>query len=115
MMSPDPEDWQWREGPVDRADEHFELRYGSYEQGSWNDWLPVAVVGRPTGRIFPVQFLIAEDDRPRHIEAIQSVKEELDLYLVEERELDPWDYAQHHCGTAANFYSPVHWSHIPKD
>ena len=114
-MRRDPTAWQWREGPVDRADEHFELRYGSYERGSWNDWLPVAVVGRPTGQIFPVQFLIDENERSRHAEAIQSVKEELDFYLVEKQEDDPWAYAQHHCGTAANVYSPVHWSHIQKD
>ena len=26
---------------------------------------------------------------------------------------DPWSYAIYHCGTAANIYSPVHWSYFP--
>jgi hypothetical protein len=38
---------------------------------------------------------------------------ELDFYLVEKLERDPWAYAVYHCGTGANMYSRVHWSYFP--
>jgi hypothetical protein len=27
----------WQEGPVDRTEEHFELRYGSARNGAWDE------------------------------------------------------------------------------
>jgi hypothetical protein len=41
---------------------------------------------------------------------MNKTKEELDFYLVELHERDPWLYAKYHCGTIANVYSSIHWS-----
>lgn len=38
---------------------------------------------------------------------------ELNFYLVEKGEKDPWQYAIYHCGTASNIYSDVHWGYFP--
>ena len=114
-MSADPKAWRWQEGSVDRSSDHFELRYGSAEEAGWGDWLPVALVGRSQPGTFAVQFLINQHDQPGYAEIIQHVKSELDFYLVEKREPDPWGYAQDHCGTGANVYSSVHWSYFPKE
>lgn len=58
-----------------------------------------------------MEFLLTPDDR-RKEEAIAAVQHELDYYLVEPGELDPWAYAVYHTGTLANLYSPVHWNWI---
>ncbi len=104
--------WQWREDAVDPEHDHFELRYGSAENSGWDAWLAVALVGRPTRNVFPVEFLIDRSGRPKaHV--IRDVTRELDFYLVEKGEADPWAYAQYHCRTSANVYSTVHWSFFP--
>ncbi len=41
-------------------------------------------------------------------------KTELNFYLVEKGEPDPWAYAKYHCTTASNLYSSVHWSYYPE-
>lgn len=104
--------WSWREGKVDVALEHLELRYGDSSTGGYADWIPVAIVGRPLGRAFPVQWL-----GPVAVEIVAAVRRELDFYLVEHPVSHPptggpWEYAVHHCGTNANVYSSVHWSHV---
>ena len=114
MVIKDRKGWAWRVGSVDRTTEHFELRYGSSEEAGWDDWLPVAFVGPPSEKVFVVEFLIDEKQMPRSAEMIQQVKEELDFFLVELGEPDPWLYAQHHCKTASNVYSAIHWSFFPK-
>lgn len=106
-------DWAWQEGSVNQAVEHFELRYGSVHEASWNEWLPVVLVGPPTKHIFVVQFLIAAKDSQQQ-KIIQQVRNELDFYLVNLGERNPWVYAKYHCNTAANVYSHVHWSCFPK-
>ena len=40
---------------------------------------------------------------------------ELNFYLVELRNENPWDYAIYHCGTASNMYSTTRWAYYPKD
>jgi hypothetical protein len=45
-------------------------------------------------------------------EIISRVQQELDFYLVELREANPWAYAVYHCGTSANMYSKIHWSYF---
>ncbi len=100
---------RWSEGLVDRTREHFELRWGSSEEGDWTSWVPVALVGRTSRREFVVQFL-RSDDRVLLGNAVEEVRRDLDLYLVDKGEADPWAYAQYHCGTSANVYSRVHWS-----
>jgi len=57
-----------------------------------------------------VEFLLkaeAGDDRTEEI--LNGAREQLDFYLVDKRELNPWAYARHHCTTAANIYSKFHW------
>jgi hypothetical protein len=78
----------------------------------WDGWLPVALVGRPADSVFPIRFLLDRVDET-HAHIIRDVTRELDFYLVEKGELDPWAYAQYHCGTSANVYSTVHWSRFP--
>ena len=103
--------WHWHEGAVDRARAHLELRFGSSDDGGWGDWIPVAVVGPPTDRTFPVQFLVSPGDE-RENEAFAAVRGDLDYYLVELGKRDPWRYAVYHTQTAANLYSRVHWAWI---
>jgi len=100
---------RWQEGRVDRTKEHFELRYGSAEDSDWSEWIPVAVVGPPIAGIVNVQFLVEPCD-PRNADVVIDVKKEIQFYLFELRERDPWRYAQYHCGTCANAHSEVHWS-----
>lgn len=102
--------WTWREAPVDRSGDHLEIRHGAVADG-WDQWLPVALVGRPQAKIFPVQLLV--DERITR-QVLAAVMKELDFYLVDKREHDPWAYAIAHCGTAANIYSTVHWAFHPR-
>lgn len=108
-MKPVPRISGWQEGRVDLAKEHFELRYGSAEDGSWSDWIPVAVIGPPTTGIVNVRFLVEPGD-PKNAEAISDVKQEIQYYLFELKEPNPWLYAKYHCGTMSNFSGNVHWS-----
>jgi hypothetical protein len=72
--------------------------------------LPVALLGRPAGKVFPVQFLLDRSD-PAHSQAVHDVTRDLDFYLIELGE--SWAYMQYHCGTMSNVYSTVHWSFFP--
>src|SRR5262245_55978498 len=74
--------WKWEEGPVDRSHQHFELRYGSAEDGDWADWIPAALLGPPQMRVFPVQFLVIRQDHSSK-PIIDAVIAELNLYLVD--------------------------------
>lgn len=99
--------WIWREGPVDRRREHLALSYDAWD-------LPVAVVGPPVDGVFPVGFIEVSDGAdPASEKARDAVRRELDFYLVELGEPDPWAYAIYHCGTTSNVYSQVHWSWYP--
>jgi len=107
--------WRWHEGAVDPACEHIELRYGDASRDEYGRWTPVALIGRPKGRTFPVRWLLTTSAHP---EIISEVQRELTFYLIEHpREHPatghPWGYAVYHCGTGANMYSMVHWSHYP--
>ena len=105
--------WQWMEGEVDISSEHFELRYGKVAESSYSGWLPVALIGKPKEHIFPVKWSIDKNDL-KSAEVIEHVAKDLDFYLVEKGEPNPWSYAKHHCTTAANIYSRIHWSYFPK-
>jgi hypothetical protein len=102
-----PINWRWVEGDVDRTKEHFELRYGD---ASETEWRPVALIGPPPNHTFPVKWL-TDESTPEGKESIRDARKELDFYLVEKREPDPWAYAKYHCGTASNIYSRIHWSY----
>ena len=103
--------WIWEEDTVDLDGEHFELRYGDVNTGGYEDWTPIAIIGKPRGRVFPVMWLMTPPEIDKSI--IQAVREELDFYLVDKCEPNPWEYAIYHCGTGANIYSKVHWSYFP--
>jgi len=97
---------------VNKSLDHFELRYGkALESGGWNDWIPIAIVGVKRKGLVNVQFLI-DKDASRKSKIFEDAVKELNFYLVELREPDPWRYLQYHCGTTSNVYSAVHWSFI---
>ena len=103
--------WRWQIALVDPTREHLELRYGSSDDGGWDDWVLVARVGRPVNRVFPVHFVLPDDDG-EDAEAREAVGRNLDYYLVELGKRDPWEYATYHTMTLANVYSRVHWGWI---
>jgi hypothetical protein len=70
--------------------------------------MPVARIGRPIDRVFGVDFII-NHKTPNYKAMMDKTKDELDFYLVELHERDPWVYAKYHCGTTANIYSSIHW------
>jgi hypothetical protein len=91
--------WTWSEGTVDESDEHFGLFYERNTQAS-------ALVGRPLGHCFPVQFVSPHPIR-------RQIEKELYFYITQLKEQDAWAYLVHHCKTAANLYSNVHWHVLP--
>ena len=82
--------WRWQMAFVDPTREHLELRYGSGDDRDWDDGILVARVGRPVNRVFPVHFVLPDDDRD-DAEAREAVRRSLDYYLVELGKPDPWD------------------------
>ncbi len=103
---------QWCEAPVDKSFDHFELRYGdASSSGGWDAWILVAIVGIIHEGLVNVEFLVDKTDA-RHSKIVEDTVKELNFYLVELGEEDPWQYLQYHCGTASNIYSSVHWDFI---
>ena len=105
--------WSWAEGKVDTDEEHFELRYGSVEDGVWDAWTTAAYIAPAKKQTFYVKFVI-EANNEENKTIIEAVKKQLSFYLTELNNPDPWDYAKYHCGTASDMYSMVHWSYFPK-
>jgi len=101
--------WAWQEREIDLAQEHFEVSYGLAKSDP-SQWVMVARVGPPTNGGFGVQFMV-ERANPAYEQAINAVVEEVEFYLGNKGEPDPWAYAKYHCGTASNLYSSVHWSY----
>jgi hypothetical protein len=97
---------------VDREEELLELRYGNAGDEPYERWLPVALVGKPKKYVFPVSWL-TDSTNPVDQKAVAAAREDLTYYLLKKGEPDPWAYAQYHCTTTANVYSPVHWSYFP--
>jgi hypothetical protein len=88
----------------------MKLFYGDWGESA----LPVALVAKPVGQSFAVEFLeVPELDQGEYERIKQAVMKELTFYLVELGERDPWKYALYHCGTASNMYSHVHWGYFP--
>ena len=100
-----------RKEKVDRTKEHFELRYGSANDQDWDQWMPVALISRPRVDLVNVEYLVDLND-PRYAETISKVQNEIQFYMFELNNSDPWAYAQYHCGTSSNLYSTVHWSFV---
>jgi hypothetical protein len=99
-------EWRWVEGAVDQRGEH--LRIAHVDADSL-----VAVVGPPHDRAFTVQFLIPNSGTESVQRILGEVRRELDYYLVELGEPDPWAYAHYHCGTMSNAMSRVQWGSCP--
>lgn len=104
--------WKWVTGSVDTNQEYIEIRYGDLNEVEPEDFIPVARIGPPQDKTFPVEFLI-DPVSSEYREVIEETRKELDFYLLEEGGPDPWAYAKYHCGTGANIYSPVHWEFVP--
>jgi hypothetical protein len=104
--------WSWGPGDVDVEGEHIELRFGDAVKSDYEQWLPVALIGKPTNHVFPVLWLMSPDN-PSREGMIDATRTDLNFYLVEKREANPWEYAKYHCNTSANMYSSVHWSYFP--
>ncbi len=100
-------------GKVSEDEEHIKISFGSFDDSGWDQFTTIARVSAPKKRTFVVEFLI-ESEKPHETEMVTDVKRELDFYLVEKGEENPWVYARYHCGTGANVYSSVHWSYFPK-
>jgi hypothetical protein len=99
--------WSWREAVVDQRADYLEARYGSADDDP-ESWVPVARVGRGQSRVFRVQWLVdprAVENRER----VAAVVSDIEYCLNVVGGPDPWAYAQYHCGTAANWYSRLHW------
>jgi hypothetical protein len=106
----EPTRWDWKEGKVDRSAPHLKLFCGDLSESA----SPVALVAKPFGQSFAVEFLqIPELDQGEYERIKRAVTKELTFYLVEMGGSDPWNYAIHHCGTASNLYSDVHWGYFP--
>lgn len=100
-------EWSWREASVDPRGAHVDLLYGPGDDDP-ESWVLVARVGPPRGRVFPVQWVVD----PKGVENkdwIEAAAHDLDYYLKDIGQPEPWSYAQYHCGTASNLYHRVHW------
>jgi len=105
-------DWRWEEGVVNEKKEHIELSYGKVGKTPYENWKPVARIAKPKHNIFAVEWLVRQDSSEHQV-MLNDAHHELDFYLVEKGEPDPWAYAIYHCGTGENMYSKVHWSYFP--
>jgi hypothetical protein len=104
--------WRWEAGEVDKQEEHIELRYGDAHKTSHEDWTPIARLAKPKDQVFKVEWLVNQESA-EHKAMLVDARRDLDFYLVEKEEANPWAYARYHCNTGANMYSPVHWSYFP--
>jgi len=97
-------------GIVDREHDYVELLYGDTERLGLCSLVPVAVVAPGQGDCFVVQFTIDVDNLSAElIGMLEEVQAELEYYLINKHEADPWVYTVYHCGAANNWYSRVHW------
>jgi hypothetical protein len=103
--------WRWEEGAVDERKEHIELCYGKEGETPYENWKPIARIAKPKRHVFAMEWLVTQDS-PGHQAMLADARHELDFFLVEKNEPDPWAYAIYYCNTASNIYSPVHWSYF---
>jgi hypothetical protein len=94
----------WTEAAVDSSSEHIRLCFGDAST-------TVALVAPAGIGGYTVEFVLDHADGDDAMEALRQARQELDLYLDELNEPDPWAYAIHHCGTASNVYSSIRWEH----
>lgn len=97
-------------GIVDREHDYVELLYGDADKLGLSNLVPVAIVAPGQGDCFVVQFTIDADNLSTGlIGMLEEVQADLEYYLVNKHEPDPWVYAGYHCSTGSNWYSRVHW------
>jgi hypothetical protein len=102
-------------GIVNRDGEHIELLYGDSKKVDPKDFIHVALVAPGPGGDFIVQLTVSPEELDAEaIGVIEETQKELNYFLIELGERDPWAYARYHCGTALNWYSEVHWDYYPK-
>ena len=97
------------EAQVDTHGEYIEIRYGDLDDVGSQGIVPVVRValGDRAGT-FVVEYLVVDgSEQEKHM--LDEVRREMEFYLVEKGEHDPWVYAQYHCSTASNLYGRVHW------
>jgi hypothetical protein len=105
--------WRWENGVVNTAHEHIKLYHGEFGPGA----KLIALLAPPQEQSFTVQFLMSVETGINEIvkEILKDVKNDLDYYLIELGEPDPWKYAIYHSTTAADTYSRVHWQYFPEE
>lgn len=107
--------WRWIEGEVGPTDVHFVLRWPSGRWPGYREQAAIARVGRSPAmaEVFVVEWLTPATLAPHHLaEAHADAVDEVQGYLVDRDEDDPWAYARDHCSTAANLYSCVRWTYV---
>ncbi len=103
-----PSTWNWTFGRVDDHAEHILISFGDLSEVNVSELRPIARLSPPGDGLFTVELLPAIDD----LECREELERQLDFYLLEHGLPEPWHYALHHCATAANTYSGLHWSHL---
>ncbi|MBI4614789.1 MAG: hypothetical protein HY720_14355 [Planctomycetes bacterium] len=101
----------WQEGQVDPEGEHVRLTWHEPEPGEKR--VSVARIAPSGPGTLAVEFLAKEALEHETREMLRLAREEIDNYLLEKLEPDPWRYAIHHCGTVANLHSSIRWSYCP--
>jgi hypothetical protein len=89
---------EWHTGQVDVGKEHIELL--------WSKDKRLICRLQPEGNnSFIVQFENDIDEQ-----RIKAAEKELDFYLIELNERNPWTYAKYYCASTCNWYLEVRWS-----
>ncbi len=105
-----PSSFTWQEGRVDQQQTHLEIYYVLDLEHEGPSFL-IAAIAPPKDQVFIVELL--PENLPVEMDPgpiVDEVKQELNFFLIEKREADPWKYARYHCTTASNFYSHVQWA-----
>ena len=100
------------EGAVSAEVEHIALSYGSFVKDDSQPFPTVARVAPPQDGVVVLELLV--DDLTTGVEEIMAqVRRQVRWLFVDKGEDHPWAYARHHCTTAANIYSQIHWGWVP--
>ena len=102
--------YTWQEGRVDQQLTHLEIYYVLDLQHEGPSFL-IAAIAPPKNHVFVVELL--SENLPVEMECgsiIDGLKREINFYLIEISEPDPWKYARYHCTTASNFHSHFQWA-----
>jgi hypothetical protein len=103
---------KWREGKVAPTREHIQVLWGPIA-GEYENLVVVARLAPATTAKNPRTFVVEtvlDPAAPHAADALAAVRKELDFYLVDLKEPNPWAYACYHCSTGANVYGHVHWA-----